>query len=128
MIDGAVEHSESDLIGTQQAPVTVQNEGKAILGGANVIEDGGGLSSDAMDHAIEETKLFKAPEEGPENVLPALNLAASVSAPETGIDARNEEASGEAEAQGLRNVSDSSISKRRRWGIWGGLRQDKGET
>jgi len=125
MIDGTLEHPAQVVPCSLEKPTRMGVDSPEKSEGENPAEGLNDTSSGDTGTAADEIELFKALEESPEDHTHATIIAETPKRQETSEEAANEAFPDQAKAHGTRNVSDSSSTKRRRWGIWGGLKQNK---
>lgn len=112
IVDGTLEHP---------APVVpnFKVEGEDSVDG--LVDTSSGNTSTTAD----EIALFKALEESPQDHTHAATIAETSKLQKTSEQAANEESTEDARAHSNRSISDSSSTKRRRWAMWGGSKQNK---
>lgn len=125
MVDGTLEHPAHVVPCSPEKPTKagVENPGKSE--GENSAEGLDDTSSGDTGTAADEIALFKALEESTEDHTHAAIIAEASKLQKTSEEAANEECTMDARAPGIRSVSDSSSTKRRRWAMWGGSKQNK---
>ena len=124
-IDGTLEHPALVVPCSPKKPPRVIIEDPSISKGENPAE----LLDDALSGytgtAANEIALFQALETSPEDHTHAATIADTSEPQAIGEEATIEESTQHAKTHGIRSVSDSSSTKRRRWGMWGGSKQKK---
>jgi len=125
MVDGTLEHPAHVVPYSPETPTKAVIDDPGKSKGENPAEGLDDTSSGDTGTAADEIALFKALEESPEDHTHAAIIAETSKPQETSEQAAIEESTKDAKAHGIRSVSDSSSTKRRRWGIWGGLKQNK---
>jgi len=125
MVDGPLEHPAHVVPYSPEKPTKagVENPGKSE--GENSSEGLDDTSSGDTGTAADEIALFKALEESTEDHTHAAIIAEASKLQKTSEEAANEESTMDARAPGIRSVSDSSSTKRKRWAMWGGSKQNK---
>lgn len=125
MIDGTLEYPAQVVPCSLEKPTRMGVDSPEKSEGENPAEGLNDTSSGDTGTAADEIELLKALEESPEDHTHATIIAETPKRQETSKEAANEASTDQAKAHGTRNVSDSSSTKRRRWGIWGGMKQNK---
>ena len=125
--DGTVENSVPDVISMPKTSLKVEVKEPKKAGDDHVIEGRDDFSSRIVEKASNGTEILKTTEEAPEGTTQAGNVEGSAKADEAGAESASDSSAMKGEEDITRSVSDSSSTRRRRWGILGGLRPNQSE-
>lgn len=120
IIDGTLEHPAVVVPCSPEKPTKVRLEDPQD----SKVEDSVEALIDASSGADDIAPL-KGLDDLPEDHTNAAIMTEASKLQKTSEQAAVEESTEHAKAHGIRSVSDSSSTKKRRWGMWGGSKQNK---
>lgn len=120
IIDGTLEHPAIVVPRSPEKPTKLRLEDPLD----SKVDDSVEALVDTPSGADEIAPL-KGLDDLPEDHTHAVIITEASKLQKTGAEPANEESTVDARAHGIRSVSGSSSTKRRRWGMWGGPKQNK---
>ena len=127
MLDGAIENIKSDGANSLTEPSEAQVSAPGREDDNKSIREGDDPLSGDGEADEGEIELLKALEDAPQESSGPEFAEGSLGTIEKSEDSTSGRSGTKADEENQRNVSDASSTRRRRWAIWGGLKQRKSD-